>query len=128
MIARYGDVTDTHLLVQATTKFEAVIAKNRHQDLYHSTCASFEGKALKNDIIFSRLLYVNEGIFPSMRLENVGIDRVADFTAERLPEVGHTDLIPNLSHLCLQPALQASIVYEANTATAFASRQQWISH
>ena len=69
---------------------------------------------------------VDEGVFPPVCFENVRVNLLADFAAERAPVDCPAREAAILALLRLEPVLEADIVDVADASTAFADREQWV--
>ena len=69
---------------------------------------------------------VDEGVFPPVCLENVRVNLLADFAAERAPVDCPAREAAILTLLGLEPVLQADVVDIADASAALADGEQWV--
>ena len=101
-----------------------MLAQEWYQYLNHSTCAFFERKTFKNNVVILWLGDVDQWIFLTICLENVRVNMMADLTAKGLPIINCRNLCPRLCLLCLEPALKAYVMHVTYATTTFANRQK----
>ena len=69
---------------------------------------------------------VDEGVFPPVCLENVRVNLLADFAAERAPVDCPAREATILTLLRLEPVFEADVVDVADASTALADGEQWV--
>ena len=106
MTSANGYVADPQLTLMPSAHFEMSVFTVRHDHVYHTARILLKCERLKPEEVFVfGDVDVDEAESVSIRFEDVGVGRFADFALELLPYVGDLIWLLLNGHLLLEPKL-----------------------